>query len=470
YANAANTYCSEDAAVHGPFGVLWHGNPGPRKRIDRHARGPLPLVVNGIMLLTGYDLVMAHDVYNGRKYWERWIPGTTRQDLPAGTSNLAADERFFYVVAKNQECLQLDRLTGETRNRFRAPVPAENAGHAYWGWIAREGGLLLGSRSRHDERRRQASHQFADGLFAIAVDKGNTAWTYQGAGIQHDGIAVAEGKVFFVDRNLTDAEKSAAIKNTVKDDKTKDRVVDRRGKPINPDLGKLVAVNLRDGGVAWQKPFNFSDVTVDDRVIGQRSGVICMVKDNIVVAAGIGSIGHPYQEFKKGEFARRAMYAFDATTGKLLWGGRRNHRKRPIIVGDYIYAEPGAWNLKTGAPRLVTNPLTGEKKPLNFLRGYSGCDHLVASANCIFGNSGSGGFAHYNLDEQTGYTPIGGMQLACNTGAVPANGLFVAPEGRSGCVCGFGIQTSLVLYPRQKASAWGFSSRGELLEKLTPVK
>jgi outer membrane protein assembly factor BamB len=471
YANAANTYCSEDTASHGPFGVLWYGNPGPRKRIDRHSRGPLPLVVDGIALLTGYDLVMAYDVYNGRKYWERWIPGATRTDLPAGTSNLAADEQFFYVVINDQECLQLDRLTGKTRARFRPPELVE---HAHWGWIAREGNLLLGSQSRHDERRRQASHQIADGLFAIEIDGGKTAWIYQGGGVEQDGIAVADGKVFFVDRKLTTAEKRVALENTVNDNKAEERSVkrrvDRRGNPIEPDLGKLVAVNLRDGSIAWQQPFNFSDIMVDNRVVGQRTGIVCMVKDNVVVVTGIGSIGHPYQEFKMGEFARRAMYAFDATSGKLIWGGSRNYRKRPIIVGDYIYAEPSAWHLKTGIPRLVTNPLTGEQTPMNFLRGYSGCDHLLASATCIFGNSASGGFAHYNLDEQTGYTPMGGMSLACNTGAVPANGLFVAPEGRSGCVCSFGIQTSLVLYPRQQAQSWGFSSRGQQLEKLTPVK
>jgi len=471
YANAANTYCSEDDLAHGPFGVLWYGNPGPRKRIDRHARGPVPLVVDGITLLTGYDLVMAYDVYNGRKYWERWIPGATRQDLPAGTSNLAADENCFYIVIDNQECLQLDRLSGKTLHRFRPPSEQADTNDepAYWGWIARQGQLLLGSSSQHDERRRRASAQLSDGLFAIDIKRGETAWTYQGQGIEHDGIAVADGRVYFVDRKLTDAEKLQAMATT-QGDGVNDRTLDRRGNPIEPDLGKLVALNQHDGRVIWQRPFNFSDVTVDDRVIGQRSGIVCMVKDQVVVVTGIGSIGHPYQEFKKGEFARRAMYAFDATSGKTLWGGRRNYRKRPIIVGDSIYAEPGAWNLKTGKPRLVTNPLTGEETTMNFLRGYSGCDHLLASANCLFGNAGSGGFAHYNLDELTGYTPIGGMQLACNTGAVPANGLFVAPEGRSGCACSFGIQTSLVLYPRQQSQAWGFSSRGSRLEKLTPIK
>lgn len=469
YATAANTYCSEDS-VEGPFGILWYGDPGPRKRIDRHARGPVPLVVDGLALLTGSDLVMAYDIYNGRKLWERWLPGATRQDLPTGTSNLAADGDFFYVVVDNKTCLQLDRMTGETQQEFQPPKVSE---HQYWGWIALEDGMLLGSLPDHDERRRRASNQIAHGLFAINAKTSETAWTYKGTGIEQDGIAVSDGHVYFVDRNLTDAEKKSAIANSgavTSAATAKRQKVDRRGNPIPPDLGNLVALNLNDRSVAWKTPFDFTNVTLDDRALDQRSGIICMVKDGVVVVSGIGSIGHPYNEFKKGEFARRSIYAFNASDGSLRWGGPRNHRKRPIIVGDYIYAEPGAWHLKTGEPRTIVNPLTGKQTPLDFLRGYSGCDHLLASANCIFGNAGSGGFAHFNLDEQAGYTPMGGMQLACNTGAVPANGLFVAPEGRSGCVCGFGLQTSLVLYPRDEARAWGFSSRGNLLTDVLPVQ
>ncbi len=469
YATAANTYCSEDS-VAGPFGILWYGDPGPRKRIDRHSRGPVPLVVDGVALMTGYDLVMAYDIYNGRKLWERWMPGATREDLPTGTSNLAADSDYFYVVRDNMTCVQLDRMTGETRREFTPPKISE---YQYWGWIAIEDGMLLGSVPEHDERRRRASNQVAHGLFAINAKTSETAWTYKGTGIEQDGIAVSDGRVYFVDRNLTDSEtkvaieKAASVGSAVTATRQK---VDRRGNPILPDVGNLVALNLSDGTIAWKTPFDFTNVTLDDRALGQRSGIICMVKDGVVVVSGIGSIGHPYNEFKKGEFAQRSIYAFNASDGTLRWGGPRNHRKRPIIVGDSIYAEPGAWDLKTGEPRTTVNPLTGEQTPLDFLRGYSGCDHLLASANCIFGNAGSGGFAHYNLDEQAGYTPIGGMQLACNTGAVPANGLFVAPEGRSGCACGFGLQTSLVLYPRNEARAWGFSTRGNLLADVLPVR
>jgi hypothetical protein len=139
-------------------------------------------------------------------------------------------------------------------------------------------------------------------------------------------------------------------------------------------------------------------------------------------------------------------------------------------VGDKVFAEPHAWNLLTGETVTSQNPLTGETTTLNYLRGYSGCDHLLASASSLFGNANSGGFAHYNLDEQAGYVPLGGMALACNTGAVPANGVFVAPEGRSGCTCSFDIQTSVVLYPWPKSQTWGFGARGVEPQKMLPVK
>jgi outer membrane protein assembly factor BamB len=468
YATAGNTYCSEDKAVKGPFGILWYGEPGPRQRLDRHARGPVPLVIDGIVFLTGYDLVMAYDVYNGTKYWERWIPGITRQDLPVGTSNLVADSKSLFVVADNKRCLQLDRLTGKTLRVYEAAQIGGKPGN--WGWIAQSGGILLGSHSAFDTKRKRAMPNIADGLFAIDTLSGQTLWTYRGSGIEHDGVAVDGGRVLLVDRNLNDNEKTATLANRPIDKSVIERTIDRRGKPVKPDFGKLVSLNLETGKPQWSKPFDFSDLTVDDRVIGQRSGIACLVKDGIVVVAGIGSIGHPYQQYRKGEFARRALYAFRATDGKLLWGGRSNYRKRPIIVGDKVFAEPHAWNLLTGETIKSQNPLTGETTTLNYLRGYSGCDHLLASASSLFGNANSGGFAHYNLDEQAGFVPLGGMALACNTGAVPANGVFVAPEGRSGCTCSFDIQTSVVLYPWPKSQTWGFGARGVKPQKMLPVK
>jgi len=470
YATAANTYCSEDPLVKGPFGILWYGEPGPRKRIERHATPPVPLVVDGVMFLIGYDLVMAYDIYNGVQYWERIIPGATRSGLPLGTSNLAADRESLFVVVDDRECLRLDAKTGRTIKTYPAPEKP-GAEYNFWGWIARDGNLLYGSRPEPDVRRRRADQKISEAVFALDVNTGRPQWTYEGKGIDHDGIAIGDGRMFLVDRNLTDAERRQAMAETVRDTSVADRkAIDNRGDPIPPDLRKLVVLDAATGSLKWQKPLNLTDVTLDDTVVsGGRVGVACMYKNKVVVVHGTASLGHPYQEFVRGEFARRAIYAFSSDNGEFLWGGRRNYRKRPIIVGDYVYAEPRAWHLGTGRPKTYINPLSGVPEPFDCFRGYIGCGHLMASGAALFGNKN--GIAHLNLDQRCGYTPLGNILLACGMGAVPAGGVYAAPEGRSGCTCATPIFTSVVLYPRRKARSWGVGITGGVsTPKMTPVK
>ena len=470
YATAANTYSSEDTLVEGPFGILWYGEPGPRDRIERHAAGPLPLVVDGIMFLTGYDSVMAYDVYNGVRYWHRTILGATRTGLPMGTSNLVADRDGLFVVIGDQQCLQLDAKTGRTVRTYPAPTKPE-AEHNFWGWIAKSGELLYGSRSEFDPRRREANPKTSQAVFALNIESGRLEWMYEGQGIEHDGIAIGDGKLFLVDRNLSEVERQEAIRQTVKDNSVEDRpAVDRKGLPVPPDLRKLVVLDAVSGKPIWRKPLNLTDVTLDDAVVsGGRVGVACMYKDGVLVVHGTASLGHPYQEFVKGEFKRRAIYAFSSESGEYLWGGRKNYRKRPIIVGDHVYAEPRAWHLKTGRPKTYVHPVSGRREEFDFFRGYIGCSHLLGSASALFGNKS--GIAHLNLDQNCGYTPFGNMSLACGLGAVPANGVFAAPEGRSGCTCDTPIFTSVVLYPRDKARSWSLGvPAGTSAPRLTPVE
>ncbi len=469
YANAANTYCSEDPLVKGPFGVLWYGEPGPQERIERHATPPMPLVVGSTLFTIGYDLVMAYDVYNGMRYWEREIQGASRQHLPINTSNLAADDRSLFVVLDNGECWRLDAKTGDTTSIYSVPQ-ADRTASATWAWIALDGSLLYGSRAEHDGRSRQASEQTSDAVFALDKETGATVWTYQGQGIDHGGIAIGAGQVFLVDRDLTDAERKQAQGNVVKDSSVPNRkAVDQRGQAIAPDLRKLVVLNALSGRELWQRPLNVTDITLDDKVVQGRGGVACMYKDGVVVVHGTGSLGHPHKEFLRGEFARRAMYAFDSATGKLLWGGRRGYRKRPIIVGDYVYAEPFAWHLTTGELKTIPNPLSGKQQPLDFHRGYIGCSHILASASTLFG--AKGGVGYLNLHDQCGFTPFGGVALACGLCAVPAAGVFAAPEGRSGCTCDVPIHTSMTLYPKPTAEVWSVGFAGGLAAVFSlPVK
>lgn len=457
YATAANTYCSEDPLVRGPFGVLWYGEPGPRERIDRHATPPVPLVVGSAMFTVSPDSVMAYDIYNGVCLWRRELDGAGRRNLPINTSNLAADRESLFVVIDDGRCLRLDARTGDTQQTYWLPNQPEN-GSNHWAWIARDGDFLFGSRAESDPGGRKPSEQTSDMVFALDVRSGRPVWTYRGKGIDHDGVAVADGKVFLVDRNLNDGEKEEAAANSIRDASVPDRDArDRRGNVIEPDLRKIAVLDGTTGTPLWQKPWNLSDVTLDDLAVQGRTGIACMVADEVLVVHGTGSLGHPHREFLDGKFARRALYAFDVSTGKYLWGGRKGYRKRPIVVGSRVYAEPFAWNLKTGEQVTVPNPLSGKPQPLDFHRGYIGCGHLMASASTLFG--AREGVAYCNLDEQAGFTPFAGLALACGLGATPAGGVFVVPEGRSGCTCDTPIHTSISLYPKPDTDAWsvGFS-------------
>jgi outer membrane protein assembly factor BamB len=468
YATAANTYSSEDRLVKGPFGVLWYGEPGPRRRIERHATPPMPLVVGGVMFTIGYDRVMAYDVYNGIEYWQREIPGATRTHLPINTSNLAADAEGLFLVVDGKECLRLAAGTGRTMQKY-AP-PADDDKPAAWAWIARHGELLYGSRAEWDPARRRPHEQRSDAVFALDVDDGKPTWIYHGQGIDHDGIAIDEGRVFLLDRRMTDAERREALAATVRDASVPDRpAVDRKGAPIPPDLRKLVALGASTGNVLWQKPLNATDVTLDDTLVLGKGAAACMVHEGVVVVHGVGSLGHPHREFLKGEFARRALYAFDAASGRYLWGGRKGYRKRPIIASDHVYAEPFAWELKTGEEKTVPNPLSGRAQQLDFHRGYIGCGHLMASGAALFG--AKGGIACWNLDDPCGFTPFAGMALGCGLCAAPAGGVFVIPEGRSGCTCDTPIYTSIALYPSRRGDACGIGFAGGRAQAVPlPVK
>jgi len=362
------------------------------------------------------------------------------------------------VVVDKGRCLHLNARTGETCKTYMMPHDAENEA-PQWAWIAMDADRLYGSRAEVELERRKASEQTSDVVFALDRSNGETLWTFRGRGIDHGAIAVAAGHVFLIDRTLTDAQRQQAMDRRVNDHSIADRnAVDRRGQAILPDVRKLVKLEATSGDVVWQIPLDVTDVTLDDLIVQGKGGVACMVKDGVVVVHGPGSLGHPHKEFLDGEFARRALYAFDALSGDLLWGGRKGYRKRPIIVGDHVYAEPFAWHLKTGEMKMIDNPLSGEPQALDFHRGYIGCGHLLGSASTLFG--AKQGVGYFNLDESCGFTPFGGVALACGLGAVPANGVLVVPEGRSGCTCDVPIHTSMAVYPKPSADAWsvGFTA------------
>ena len=163
------------------------------------------------------------------------------------------------------------------------------------------------------------------------------------------------------------------------------------------------------------------------------------------------------------------LYALASDDGRFLWGGRKGYRKRPIIVGQQVFAEPFAWDLKTGKQRTIENPLSGLPQTLDFHRGYIGCSHLLASGAALFGNKP--GIAYWNIDSAAGFVPFESLVFGCGICATPACGVFLAPEGRSGCTCPAGIHTSLALYPKENSRAWGIGFTGGIAPTVSlPVR
>ncbi len=457
YGTPALTYCNEDATVKGPFGIIWYGEPGERKRIERHSNPPMPLVVNGIFFTISYNTVMAYDAFNGIQLWEKYLMGVSRSMLPLDTSNMATDEKSVFVVVEKGECLRLDAKTGNELKKYFVPAKAGSEMKS-WSWIVRDGSLVLGSRSEIDVPRRKPNGRTSDAIFAFDADSGQQKWIYEGKGIDHNGIAVGDGKIFFLDDNLTDEEKKTALAFPPKDSSFPDREIKDAAK-AEKDLRKIVVLDENTGKKIWEKPFNADDMTVDNRIVGNNNvTVFCMYKDKTLVVAGTGAFGHPYNEYYKGEYSRQAIYAFSSDDGKLLWGGRRNYFRRPIIAGDTIYAEPFAWKLRTGESVMVENPLSGQMQKLDFFRGYVGCSHLLSSGPALFG--ARGGISFWNLDDRSGFVPFTNVDVSCGIGLTPADGILIAPEGRSGCTCPTPVFTSIVLYPREKQKNWGAGFNG----------
>jgi len=156
YGSSANTGSSEDQLVQGPFGVLWYGEPGGERMVDRHARAPAPLCLDGRLFIQGGEMVQAVDAYNGTLLWQREIPGAVRVRVDVDGGNLAASQAGLFVAAYDK-CHRLDPASGETLQTLQLPPPAATGDSTSaapagsiarrWSYVAAVSNTLFGSSS-----------------------------------------------------------------------------------------------------------------------------------------------------------------------------------------------------------------------------------------------------------------------------------------------------------------------------------
>jgi outer membrane protein assembly factor BamB len=440
YADAGNTACSADERVKGDLGVLWYGEPGPERIPNRHISSAAPLAADGRLFVEGENVLMCYDSANGVELWVRDLPGAARAGLKTACSNLVYADGSLFVVAAGT-CHRLRADTGET-SRTYALTPGDDGQPRTWGsYLSVAAGILLGSDQGQT-------------LFALDAESGKPLWEYHGKAVDWITVAVSADRVFAVDRRATEEQQRKAMAGMEASQR-----LDRLGKPIPADVRVVVCLDLRSGRQLWESPQYVSDCI---RVGTSGGELTLMAAKGVVLLCGQPWNGHFWQEFYAGDFTRRSLIALDATTGQMLWSGRKGYRSRPLIVGDVVIAEPWAHDLRTGVERQRLHPLTAVESDWQFSRPGHHCGNISACAGGLFFRSGSA--AYYDLTGDYGTVHFGGQRPGCWINCIPANGVVLMPEASSGCICPYSLQCTTAFKGRRVPRSWGtYSAAGPTL-------
>ncbi|MBN1442957.1 MAG: PQQ-binding-like beta-propeller repeat protein, partial [Planctomycetes bacterium] len=327
YADAANTGCSGDRIVEGPFTMMWFCDVD-QNLAQRHGRPPAPLYLDGRIFSEGLDDLIAVDAFNGRRLWRLPLPGVLAAyhgDHLMGTSgtgsNLCISGDGLFVRTLDR-ALRVDPASGEVLARFRAPEPASGKDRI-WGIIAVDEGILLGSLA--DPAHVVTYRYLAGGdltrqltesrtLFAMEALTGDLRWRFDAQhSIRHNTIAAGGGRVYLIDRPQA--------------------LFDRVRKPESTEhpTGTLIALDARTGREVWR---------ASDDIFGTML-VLSLAHDTLLMA---------YQDtrFKLASEVGGRLAALRASDGARLWDTEARHATRPIVVDRTVYAEGGAWDLLTG--------------------------------------------------------------------------------------------------------------------------
>jgi hypothetical protein len=289
-------------------------------------------------------------------------------------------------------------------------------------------------------------------------------WTYRGENILHTTIAMSPQHVFFIESTLSSEERQELYlrdKGELKE-LTGEAAAKAEEEMKRLDLRKAVCLDRATGKKIWEQAVDVTDTT---NVSAGGGSLTVIYSDGCLLLCGANANGHYWKQFLSGEFEKRKLIVLDAPTGKQLWSKNANYMNRPAVIGEYVYAEPWAFELKSGMPKQRQHPVTGENDDWRFSRPGHHCGIITATPNMMFFRSGFIGY--YDLYKDSGTQHFSGQRLGCWINAIPGNGLVMIPEASAGCVCQFSIASTVVMEPRSDNSAWGILSA---VGPSTPVK
>jgi outer membrane protein assembly factor BamB len=434
YADPGNTACSGDGIIYGETKIQWFGDPGPEPMLDRHHRASVPLFKNGRLFIPADDRFIAVDAYNGTIIWDVEVPKSRRVGANRDSSNMVVTDDYLYVTAQD-ECWALDVTTGEHKLTFKVPQIITGGDH-HWGYTAVVDDLLFGSGRKKDaiynETSRSADHELAWGdfkrmitsqyIFCMDRHSGEMLWSYQSGVIVNPAITIGDGRIYFLESHnpeaFSDEDGKIQLWTLLGDKKT-----------------DMVAIDLHSGKVDWKKQYDMSF---------SQHQVYLSYADNVLLVTGSKN---------KDNNSHYYMQAYNADDGSLLW--KQDHRNNvpgvggdhgeqvhhPAIVGDVIYSEPVAYNLKTG-DRVNTDGNEGDWE----MPRRKGCGTVSASSYCLFYRDHQPSM--YELRPNGGLIKLNNVtRTGCWINVIPAGGLVLIPEASSGCTCSYPLQTSMAFIP-----------------------
>lgn len=430
YADSANTVVSKDELVKAPLGILWFGGPSSRQGLPIHGHGPSQQVVGGRIFIEGTDTIRAIDVYTGRVLWERPFDGignaydhtTHEPGVNSVGSNYVSVHDGVYVI-QGKVCHRLDPATGETLSGFELSSDGETYN---WGHIKIWGDYLVAGLEplNFDEDTpigTQTSNATLSQYLAV-LDRhtGEVLWTRKAVyGFYHNTIAVANGKLFCIDRM------PLYMIGKMK----------RRGdEPAAPFT--LMALQLDSGSTIW---------STSEDTFGTWLGY--SEDYDVLLQAGRPSTDS-YRE------SGLRIAAYKGSDGTVLWDQSKVYKGPCLLHDKTIIAQHDAFDLLTGARKQRRNPITDQSIPWSFQRGY-GCDTAVASKHLLTFRSAAAGF--FDLENNSGTGNLGGFRSGCSTNLIVANGVLTAPEYTNSCSCSFQNQTSLAMIHMPENEMWTFN-------------
>ena len=425
-ANPANTLCSDDMLIRGPLETSWYRD-GVVEIADRHAQAPAPLYNRGVLVVEGVHAVCGLDAYNGRTRWVYPISNIladwdgVHHDVGVGDvgSNVCLGSDAVFV-RNGATCLKLDLQTGRKLAEFQTPV-AEDAANRNWGYVACVGGTLFGtvlndehtvSPRYRNTRLRTESVLF----FALDANDGDIRWTYKPEhSIRNNAIAIADGRVFLIDRPIASVDR---ITDPQPNGKHRPKLA-----AGEHEGGTLLAFNARDGKQVWK---NARDIWGTQLAVTSQPPTLLMFYQGV-----------KHNFFRLPTEVGDRMAAFSAETGKKIWDKKAVYKTRPLVNDGVIYAEGGAWDLRTGSDL-----------PWKFQRSY-GCGQIASSRNLMLFRSATLGYL--DLTRDVGTENFGGIRPSCWFNAIPAGGMVLVPDGSSKCACSYQMHAWLALQPSEAA-------------------